>query len=345
MKMYHLMISEAKKLGLFGLLICCFLVSCKEPKAEYELISGEAQGTTFQIVYAPTSAGVKAESIDSLFTVIDNSMSLWVPESVISKVNLGQLETELDPHFVTVFNRSKELYNWSDGLFDPTVRPLLSAWGLVRKEKREIPTSSEIDSLKEFIGLQKFSLDGNLLSKEIPNATLDFNALAQGYTVDVLACYLDDLGCSDYLIEVGGELRSKGRNREGAEWRVGIEKPDYNQTEGRNALETIVKLNNASLATSGSYRKYVELDGKKYSHTINPTTGMPVDHQMLSVSVIAPNAMDADAYATYFMIVGKDKALELAPELGLKIQCLSEENGKIQTAFSEGFEELIVPMD
>lgn len=339
MKMSLLTTSVVKAFSVLSIFV--WLFSCHTSEKKYEQITGQAQGTTFKIIYSTPEKVDVSTSIDSLFEAIDQSMSLWVVESFISQVNSSSDSIPVDSHFINVFLKSRELFYQSKGAFDPTVGPLLSAWGLARKKDLPLPTETKIDSLKELIGLNQFQLKGNILYKSNTKAEIDFNAIAQGYTVDVIAEYLESLNATDYLIEVGGELRSKGHNATGNSWKVGIEKPIFNSGAETNELQTIVNLDNSALATSGSYRKFVELDGKKYSHTIDPKTGKPVDHQMLSVSVIAATAMEADGYATMFMVLGEEKAIDFARKKGLLIQCISEEKGELRVSYSPGFEEIM----
>lgn len=342
MKTSLLTTSVVKLLSFFASFACLF--SCQSVEKKYEQITGQAQGTTFKIVYSKPSQVEITGAVDSIFVAIDESMSLWVESSIISKVNASADSVKVDTHFENVFLKSRELYHQSKGAFDPTVGPLLSAWGLARKKDLPLPTSGQIDSLKLLIGFDQFRLDNHIVYKANPLSEVDFNAIAQGYTVDVLSEFLESRGSTDYLIEVGGELRSKGLNASGASWKVGIEKPDFNSGIETNALQTIINLENAALATSGSYRKFVEVDGRKYSHTIDPKTGRPVEHHMLSVSVIAPTAMEADGYATMFMVLGEKKALKFAEENRLLIQCISEDNGELRVSYSSGFEDIIADL-
>ncbi|UBM57961.1 FAD:protein FMN transferase [Marinilongibacter aquaticus] len=336
---------EVKKTSLlFFLFVSAALLSCaKKEERPYVNVSGPAQGTSFSITYQPVDEVDYTPSIDSLFELIDQSMSLWRDSSLINKVNRSSGTVLVDEHFANVFRGSEYFHSLSAGAFDPTVGPLLKFWKFARKSQESLPDTSQIRSIKEKIGLSHFKLsEDRQLTKDIPEATLDFNAIAQGYTVDVLADFLKARGVKQYLIEVGGEIRAQGINQSGAPWKVGIERPDFNQNEDRNEIETILALDRGALATSGSYRKYVEVDGKKYSHTIDPKTGFPVDHHMLSVSVIAPSAMDADAYATMFMVLGKEAALAFANEHDLQIQCTSEEGGVLEITRSKDFDELLL---
>ncbi len=326
------------RLYILGLIIG--ILSCESPK-EYREIQGEAQGSTFSIIYENTENQDFTEAIFEIFHSMDSSMSLWKPESIISQANQEIDSIQVDSYFREVFIRSNYYYELSEGLFDPTIGPLLNRWGLARKKQTTIPNEEEINNLKKLIGFNHWSLKGNWLFKDNKSIEIDFNAIAQGYTVDVLAEFLEKNGINNYLVEVGGELRTKGKNSRGEKWTIGIEKPDYNLGGEVNSIENIISISGKSLATSGSYRKFIEKDGKKYSHTINPKTGRPVEHQLLSVSVITDKAIDADALATYFMLIGEEKALEYANKNGIAIHCIiAGESENYQILESKKWKEL-----
>ncbi|WP_162628070.1 FAD:protein FMN transferase [Arcticibacterium luteifluviistationis] len=317
-------------------------MSCKEGNKPYSVLQGYAQGSTFRIVYDPVSSDDYTAEVDSILLVIDKSMSLWDSTSIIRKVNESDEPVIVDEHFKNVFNRSVYFYEISGGAFDPTLSPLIDAWGFARKHGTGLPSDRDIDSLKNYVGLNKFRLEGNKLYKDFAGAQLNFNAIAQGYTADVLGDYLEEQGVPNYLVEIGGETKAKGLNQSGSKWKVGIEKPDFNQTSTTNAVKTVVGLTDGALVTSGSYRKYIEKDGKKYSHTLDAKTGKPVTHNLLSAAVVVPEAMDSDAYATMFMVMGKDAALKYANEHNLAIQCIFDDNGILGVAYSEAFKKLII---
>ncbi len=232
-----------------------------------------------------------------------------------------------------VFRKAWEVSEQTDGYFDCTVGPLVQAWGFSYKKKGPPPNAAQIDSLLQRIGYQKVELQNGRLTESKahpltpppPHAStpeIDFNAIAQGYTVDVLAEYLQTQGVRNYLVEVGGEVRTLGRNSRGEIWRIGIDKPIDNAEPGR-PLQAVVALDGKSLATSGSYRKFVERDGQRFSHAIDPRTGFPITHNLLSISVLADDCMTADAYATAFLVMGLKKAIPLAKSKGLEIYGIS----------------------
>lgn len=309
--------------------------SCQDKQLEYTHLEGKAQGTTFNIIYFDSLGREFSRPVDSLFRLIDRSMSLWDSASVISRVNRNEGGVLADEHFSKVFARAQEIAAATDGMFDITVSPLVRAWGFSYKKGLPPPDSMQVDSLRRLIGFEKVQLENGVLQKSDPRMEVDMNAIAQGYTVDVLAGYLEGQGVQHYMVEVGGEVRAEGKNERGEFWRIGIDKPVEGEVEGR-PLQTVVSLENKSLATSGSYRKFVERNGKKYSHAIDPKTGYPITHNLLSVSVIADDCTTADAYATAFLVMGLEKSLEIARKRGLKIYGIyadPEGNLQVQSTF------------
>jgi thiamine biosynthesis lipoprotein len=300
------------------------IVSCSTPpqlQKPFMRLEGKAQGTTFSIVYADSLNRSFATQVDSLFRLIDKSMSLWDTTSIISHFNKNIPQTVADEHFEKVFRRSIEISKITEGVFDVTVAPLVKRWGFYFKKNDNPPDDAEIKNLLTCCGWQKVRLANSILIKENPCIQLDFNAIAQGYTVDLIAQYLENQGITHYMVEIGGEVRTLGKNETGTAWQIGIDKPLENEsvTEGGRPLQRIVSLSGKSMATSGSYRKFIVRDGKKYSHMIDPHTGKPVQHNLLSASVIADNCADADAYATAFMVMGLEKAKSKAAELGVAV--------------------------
>ena len=316
-----------------------WLPGCSE-KAAIHKISGEAQGTTWHITYISEDAKDHKPGIDSILKDLDNSLSTWVQSSIISRINRNEKDVLTDAYFRDVFLKSIEVSDKTQGLFDVTVGPLVNAWGFGPAKKANTD-SIRIDSLREFVGYRMLKLENNKLIKARPEIKIDFNAIAQGYSVDVIAAYLDKHHINDYLVELGGELISKG-SKGTDNWTVGIDKPD--EVEGaERKLQAIVQLNRA-LATSGNYRKFYELDGKKYAHIIDPRTGYPAKQNILSATVLADDAMSADAYATAFMVMGLDRSKEFLKEnedLKLDVFFVFAEHGKWKTFQSEGMKNLI----
>ncbi|MDP5121929.1 MAG: FAD:protein FMN transferase [Spirosomaceae bacterium] len=312
--------------------------SCKKAAPKFTTLQGNAQGTTFRFIFQDSSERDFSEEIDSLFRSIDKSMSLWDSTSIITQVNAGNTNLELDEPFVRVFNASERISKITEGAFDITVAPLVKAWGFSFKKDLPPPTDLQIDSLKSLIDYRKLSIHNGKLIRKKDNVSVDFNAIAQGYSVDAVAEFLEVKGVTNYMVEIGGEVRASGVNSRNEAWNIGIDKPIES---GKRELQTVVSLKNQSLATSGSYRKFTERGGKKYSHTIDPKTGYPVTHNLLSASVLMNNCTDADGYATACMVLGVEKSLELAKKVGFEVYLIFEnEKGEFEVKKSAGFEVL-----
>ena len=326
---------------LFVLVIAILFIQCGEQKENTIQFSGEAQGTTYQITYLSESGENYQEQVDSILKVIDLSLSTYVPSSIISLINSNSSAT-VDQHFLNVFNAAQEISANTNGYFDVTVGPLINAWGFGSSKKENVD-SSLFDSLLKNVGYELVQLENDKLVKKNPALMLDFNAIAQGYTVDVLADFLEEKDIQHYLIELGGEVKAKGRKKNGELWTVGIDQPNEKQTEGRS-LQAVIQLDNGALATSGNYRKFYIENGQKYSHIIDPHTGYPAKNNLLSATVIAPQCMTADAYATAFMVMGLDKSkqfLQDNPDLQLEVFFIYDENGNWKTFTSEKLKERV----
>lgn len=292
------------------LLVSMVLLSaCSGPEREARQVNirGNVFGTYYSIIYFDPDARVFEGSIDSLFAVFNQSLSYYEKNALISRINRN--ETDLvDDFFRVVFLRSQEISRETGGAFDATVSPLVNAWGFGFSERARI-SAELIDSLLAFVGYEKAWLDGERIVKADPRVQFDFNAIAKGYAADVVGAFLESKGIQSYLVEIGGDLVARGKKPDGTPWRIGLEKPAPS-LDAPQEWEYFVEVVDRGLATSGNYRRYYEQDGLRYSHTINPHTGYPVDHHLLSVSVFAPDCMSADAYATAFMVMGLDDALE-----------------------------------
>lgn len=279
-----------------------------EPNLKYHKISGDTQGTTYHITYQDREKRILQPKIEQLLHKFDLSLSSYIEESIISQINQNNESVKPDKFFRTVFNKSEEIYHITDGAFDITVAPFVNAWGFGPKSGIDVD-SAAIDSIKAYVGMQNIELIAGKLIKNNPNVRIDVNAIAQGYSVDVVAEFLERKGITNYLVEIGGELLAKGVNAKGENWKIGIDKPvDDNFASGQN-LQAIIEISGRSLATSGNYRKFYEKDGIKYVHSINPKTGYPVESRLLSTTVISQDCMTADAYATAFMVMGLEKTI------------------------------------
>ena len=292
--------------------ILCF-ASCGRQSHKI-VLQGLAQGSYYAVTYYDAENRNFQPEIDSIFHAVDMSVNLWVDSSIISKVNRNE-DVTLDSIFLDNFRIAMETARLSDGYFDPTISPLVSAWGFSAKNPHLPPlTSHLIESLKQLVDYRKVRIEDGKLIKENPAMKLDFNAIAQGYTTDLVGALLEAKGIKSYIVDVGGEIFARGTKPDGKPWVVGIEKPSADWDSER-VVQQRVELEDKGIVTSGSYRKYVERDGKRYSHCIDPMTGYPVEHNLLSATVIAENATWADALASVCMVMGMERSLELIKTL------------------------------
>lgn len=313
-----------------------FLFSCS-PKNEKIQLMGEAQGTYYSIVYFDDSDRDLKVQIDSILDAFDQSVSVYQPNSIASKVNRNE-DVLLDDWFLNNFEEAIRIAELTDGAMDITIGPLANAWGFGTFDQPDKIDPALIDSLKQFVDYRLVYVQEGRLVKLDPRIQLNFNAIAQGNSVDVLASYFMSLGIENFLIDVGGELFAKGEKPDGEKWKVGIEKPTESSTDERE-LQDIFALENNALATSGNYRKYYEIDGVRYAHSLDPQTGYPVQHSLLSVSVVAKTCTEADAFATAFMVMGMGKALifiEQHPDIQAYFIYFDKDKG-IQTKMTDGF--------
>jgi thiamine biosynthesis lipoprotein len=273
------------------------------------IIDGVAQGTTYHIIYFATDSILKKSQFDSILNRLDNSLSIYTPSSLISRFNQSKKSMGIDQHFINVINASLATYKATNGLFDITVEPLVEAWGFAAKHITEVPDSAKISSLLKCIGSNNLSLKKNVLTKKRPCIKIDVNGIAQGYSVDVIANFIEQQGINNYLVELGGEIRVKGRKLPGNEkMKVGIESPNDENLEA-GIMQQIIELDNGAITTSGNYRKYYESNGKRISHLIDPRTGYSIQNEMISATVYAKDATTADAFDNALMVMGIDSAL------------------------------------
>jgi len=320
------------------LLCSLFLLSCSTAKKIS--IEGRAQGTTYHITYYSKDSKSYQKEVDSLLRQLDLSLSTYVPTSLISRVNQNDADAVADQHFTTVFNKAREVSVNTGGSFDVTVAPLINAYGF-GFTKREKVNAAMIDSLLRLVSYKRVRLEGGKIIKDTSQIMLDFNAIAQGYSVDVLAYFFDSKKIHNYLVELGGEVKASGRKEKRQPWKVGIDQPNEDPYAD-HALKAVVILRDKALATSGNYTKFYEEDGQRYAHIINPTTGLPSKHNLVSASVIANDCMTADAYATAFMVMGMEKAIEFLAthrELNLDVYFILDDHGAWKTYSSEGLKQ------
>lgn len=279
------------------------------------MVQGFAQGTTWHITYKSFNGEDLKPQIDSILAAFDLSMSAYNKESQLTKINNNDTSIIVDRFFKEIFDNSLHLYNISGKAFDPTVSPLVSLWGFGKHKDMRRPSQNEIDSVLDFVGLDKVTIQNGRVIKSDPRITLIFNANAQGYSVDEVARWFDSLGYTDYLVEIGGEVFAKGVNASVQPWRVGIDRPIDGSTEEDRVIQAVVSLSGKSLCTSGNYRNFFVENGVKYTHELDPVTGYPKRDSLLSVAVIAPDAVNADGLATTVMVLGLEKGFRLLDSL------------------------------
>jgi FAD:protein FMN transferase len=316
--------------------------SSSEKNGVYLKIAGFTQGTSYHITYELKDTVDLQPQIDSILHAFDLSLSSYDSSSIISKINRNE-DVVVDASFEEVFNKSLDVFIASSGIFDITVMPLVNAWGF-GPGPRERMDSAQIDSLLDFVGMEKVKMVNHRVIKTDPRVQLDVNALAQGYSVDIVTEFLDGLGSKNYLVEIGGEIRAKGVNGNGNTWRVGIDKPEFNNMVPGADLVAILELENKSLATSGNYRKFYEENGVKYTHSIDPHTGYPAKQSLLSATIVADDCITADAYATVCMVAGLEKSkeiLRLHPELDAYL-IYGDDTGTYQLYVTKGMKGKVV---
>ena len=303
----------------------------------YLSIVGQTMGTTYNIKYQDGQQRDLKSSVDSLLEVFNQSVNHYLPDSEITRFNQQDtLHFDL-PYFYPVLKRSDEIVQATDGAFDPTVAPLVNAWGFGPEDQR-LPDGNTIDSLLQLVGFDKIEYTTEYVAKTIPDVSLNFSAIAKGAGVDVVGAFLREQGVGNFMVEIGGEVVCRGVNDKGETWKIGIDDP--NQVGNMSAAVT---LDNQAIATSGNYRNYYEVDGKRYAHTIDPKTGQQVTHSVLSVSVIADDCMTADGYATAFMVLGLEPSKEIiAQNPSLEVLIIYDDNGTTKTFQTEGLKDMVV---
>ena len=331
---------------LLSALIALLLIGGCDHAPEVVKISGSKFGTSYHITIVadqPAPADL-AEQIDAALDVVDLSMSTYKSESELSLFNrLPATETvAASPELWTVLQTSRQVWQQSAGAFDPTVGPLVDLWGFGPQMTNDrIPSDDEIAKALASIGYQYLVLnsDEQTISKALP-LRLDLSAVAKGYAVDQVADLLEMLALPDYLVEVGGEMRVSGLNPKGQPWRIAIETPD-----AMGQVDNIIALERAAIATSGDYRNYFEKDGKRYSHSIDPRTGRPIEHRLASVTVVADRCIDADAWATAFLVMGDEAALEIANQQSIAVYMLvkakAEAKDQFTAVYSDAFKQYL----
>lgn len=304
----------------------------KQRSVPFQKNTGFVFGTVYNITYESDKDLQK--EIEAELQKVDNSLSPFNPTSVISKINRNE-SVEVDDMFAEVFNLAEKISAETDGAFDITVAPMVNAWGFGFKTGN-MPDSRQLDSLRAIVGFHKVALENGRVVKKNRRTMLDCSAIAKGYGCDVVARFLQGKGIKNYMVEIGGEIVTCGVNDQRMPWKIGVTKPTDDSLSVNEELQTVLNVTNKAMATSGNYRNFYYKNGKKYAHTIDPKTGCPVQHNILSATVLADDCATADAYATSFMVLGLDKAkkvLEKHPEL-MAYFIYSDKNGKNAVWFS-----------
>lgn len=327
------------KRNIFLSIMAAAVLSCGKGTGYYN-IEGYAQGGTYRITLETgfRECAELQRGIERILADIDNSISGYNDSSSLSKFNNNLCESCSDTILLDIFAISARMHEECHGYFDISAGALFDAWGFGFKDG-SLPDSRAIDSIRNFTGMDKITCNNGKLYKSDPRVTLNFNAIAQGYTCDMIGRYLSSEGIDNMLINVGGEIFGKGVNPSGQNWTIGIDAPIDGNMEPGTEIQTILELPSAAtgIVTSGNYRKFYIRDGKKYAHTINPKTGYPVNHNLLSATVICGDAATADALATYMMVIGLDESIGYVERhQGVEAVLIYEEDGKIKTWMSDG---------
>ena len=322
------------------LIIGTILIIKHQHNMPYQHDRGSVFGTFYSITYQCDNDLQK--EIEAELKKVDQALSMFNQESIISKVNRNE-KVELNEMFLQVITLAQKVSQDTDGAFDITVAPLVNAWGFGFKTGDK-PSGTSIDSLMSTVGYKKISLKGRQLFKENKNTMLDCSAIAKGYGSDVVAAFLKKRGIDNFMVEIGGEVVTQGISEKRVPWRIGVTKPTDDSLSVDNELQTVLNVTNKAMATSGNYRNFYYKDGKKYAHTIDPKTGYPVQHSLLSATVLADNCATADAYATSFMVMGIEKAkgiLERHPEL-MAYFIYTDERGNLAVWYSPSMKDKIL---
>ena len=344
---------------IFWVSVVFLLVGCESSESilskKYMQLAGKTMGTTYHITYYDPDARLLKKEVDDLLKEVNEDLSTYIDTSFISRFNQSEGGIQLgasfgssdspNRHFLMNYYKAKQIHQLSAGHFDPTVMPLVEYWGF-GLEKRPVQQidSIRIDSLMHFVGYHLVELqeDAGFIAKKKTGVELDFSAIAKGYGVDAVCELFERIGVKDYFVEIGGEVRAKGKNAKDRTWTVGINTPL--EDAGTADFQAVVQLPALAIATSGNYRNYYELDGIKYAHTIDPKSGFPKKTRLLSASVFAEDCMTADAVATACMVMGLDQAYEMIErEEGLEAYLIyGDPNGELKVKYSSGMEKLIL---
>ena len=322
------------------LIVGTILIIRQQHATPYQKNTGLIFGTTYSVIYQYDED--LQDEIEKELRKVDDEFSMFNSQSVVARLNNGE-KPELSNDFIDVFKLARQVSEDTNGAFDITVAPLVNAWGFGFKHE-QMPTKEQVDSLRQLIGYQYVTLKDKTIEMQKPGMMLDFSAIAKGYGVDVVARLLERHDIKNYMVEIGGEITTRGINPERVPWRIGVNKPSEDALNENHELQTILNVTDKSMATSGNYRNFYVKGGKKYAHTIDPKTGYPVQHSLLSATVLTDRCAKADAYATSFMVLGMDGAkqiLERHKEL-MAYLIYTDSKGNLAVWYSPSLEDKIV---
>ncbi len=328
---------------LVGAIIFLVSVLPKGDELQEFKINGYAQGTSYSITYYAENDVVQKSNIDSIIQVIDQSMSLYRPNSIINKFNESTSGMLVDFHFMKVYKRANSIFKDTKGEFDVTVAPLVQAWGFGPKKIEKFPDAADIKNILNCVGMEKISGHYLTVKKENPCIRIDFNGIAQGYTVDVISAYLRFKKIDRFMVEVGGELYINGTKPEGQLFKVGIEGP-INKELSNQQIKHVLQFKKGAITTSGNYQKYLMNGNQRISHLIDPKTGYPLKNEMISVTVFAKDAITADGYDNALMAMSVKEALAfVAKKKNMEVYIIyTKQNGELTDTLSAGFKKLII---
>lgn len=316
-----------------------FITACSKAPEQIH-ISGRTMGTTYNIKYLTVEGVPAAEalqrSIDGRLDQVNEQMSTYRKNSELSRFNQyqGSEPFTVSAQTALVTREAVRLNKLTLGALDVTVGPLVNLWGFGPEARPDIvPSDEELAARRAIVGIEHLTVTDNSLSKAIPELYVDLSTIAKGWGVDVIADYLESQGITDYMVEVGGEIRMRGKNGKGVNWRIAIEKPDVNQ----RAIQEIIEPGDMAVATSGDYRNYFERDGIRYSHIIDPKTGKPINHKVVSVTALDPSCMTADGLATGLMVLGEETGIAVANQHGIPVFMVVKTDDGFKEVYSEAF--------
>lgn len=323
------------------LVVGTVIIISQQRSMPYQKISGFVFGTVYNITYQGEED--LRQEIEAELRKVDADFSMFNKQSIVSKINRGE-KAELSDSFLEVYDLARQVSDNTGGAFDVTVAPLVNAWGFGYKA-RQMPDTAKVDSLRRYVGMDKIRLTkAKRIEKKYPEVSLDFSAIAKGYGCDRVARMLKARGINNYMVEIGGEIVARGINEKRLPWRIGVTKPTEDSLGTAQELQTVINVTDIAMATSGNYRNFYYKGGKKYAHTIDPKTGYPVQHNILSATVLSKSCAQADAYATAFMVLGMEgtmKVLKEHPELMVYL-IYSDLQGKNAVWYSPKLKEKIV---